>query len=99
PRPAVVAFLGVTACRAAFGRPGAKLGRQWERLGESVVWVLPSPSGLNAHYQLAGPANLCAEWRVAAEREPDPPSAPAPRGRHPSPAPARRRSPAPSDAP
>jgi TDG/mug DNA glycosylase family protein len=65
-RPAAVAFLGVTAYRTAFGRPGAKLGPQEDRLGESVVWVLPNPSGLNAHYQLAGLAKLYAELRVTA---------------------------------
>jgi TDG/mug DNA glycosylase family protein len=66
-RPRIVAFLGVTAYRTAFGQPGAKLGRQPDRLGESAVWVLPNPSGLNAHYQLAGLAQLYAELRRAAE--------------------------------
>jgi TDG/mug DNA glycosylase family protein len=47
-----VAFLGVTAYRAAFKHPKASLGRQTDRLGQSAVWVLPNPSGLNAHYQL-----------------------------------------------
>ncbi len=65
-RPATVAFLGVTAYRTAFGRPKAKLGQQEERIGESEVWVLPNPSGLNAHYQLAGLAKLYAELRRAA---------------------------------
>lgn len=66
-RPWVVAFLGVTAYRTAFGQPGAKLGPQEERIGESVLWVLPNPSGLNAHYQLAGLAELYAQlWRAAA---------------------------------
>jgi TDG/mug DNA glycosylase family protein len=64
-RPAAVAFLGVTAYRTAFGRPGAKLGRQEERMGASAVWVLPNPSGLNAHYQLADLAKLYAELRRA----------------------------------
>jgi TDG/mug DNA glycosylase family protein len=66
-RPAVVAFLGVTAYRTAFDRPGAALGRQEERIGESAVWVLPNPSGLNAHYQLADLAALYGELRGAAE--------------------------------
>jgi TDG/mug DNA glycosylase family protein len=65
-RPRVVAFLGVTAYRTAFGKKGAKLGRQGERLGESAVWVLPNPSGLNAHYRLADLAKLYAELRRAA---------------------------------
>ena len=67
-RPRVVAFLGVTAYRTAFARPGAKLGPQEERIRESAVWVLPNPRGLNAHYQLAGLAKLYAELRVAAGR-------------------------------
>ena len=50
--PVAVAFLGITAFRLAFGRPGAPVGRQPEDLGRTVVWVLPNPSGLNAHYQL-----------------------------------------------
>lgn len=51
-RPACVAVLGVTAYRAGFDRPGAVLGPQEEGLGPARLWVLPNPSGLNAHYQL-----------------------------------------------
>jgi TDG/mug DNA glycosylase family protein len=50
-RPSVVAVLGVTAYRVAFSRPKAVVGRQPERLTDVVLWVLPNPSGLNAHYQ------------------------------------------------
>jgi TDG/mug DNA glycosylase family protein len=67
-RPRVVAFLGVTAYRTAFGRPAAKLGPQAERIGQSALWVLPNPSGLNAHYQLPDLAKLYAELRRAAAR-------------------------------
>jgi TDG/mug DNA glycosylase family protein len=63
--PAVVAFLGITAYRTALDRKDAVLGRQPERLGESVLWVLPNPSGLNAHYRLADLARLFAELRQA----------------------------------
>ena len=52
-RPRVVAFLGIGAYRTAFGRPKAVLGLQEERLADSALWVLPSPSGLNANHQLA----------------------------------------------
>jgi len=52
-RPAVVAVLGIGAYRTAFGRPKAGPGLQPEHLAGAVVWVLPNPSGLNAHYQLA----------------------------------------------
>lgn len=64
-RPQFVAVLGVTAYRAAFARPAAVLGRQDEQLGEALIWVLPNPSGLNAHYQLKDLAGLFAELRQA----------------------------------
>jgi double-stranded uracil-DNA glycosylase len=51
-RPRVVAFLGMGAYRHAFGRPGAQLGPQAEPFEGAAVWVLPSPSGLNANYQM-----------------------------------------------
>ncbi len=47
--PGVVAIAGVTAYRSAFGRPGAVLGRQPESIGVAELWVVPNPSGLNAH--------------------------------------------------
>ncbi len=51
-KPRVVALLGIGAYRQAFARPRATLGAQVERIGESALWVLPSPSGLNANHQL-----------------------------------------------
>jgi double-stranded uracil-DNA glycosylase len=48
-QPRAVAVLGVTAYRQAFARPKATQGRQDELLGDSELWVLPNPSGLNAH--------------------------------------------------
>jgi len=62
-RPHKVAFLGVSTYRTAFGRPKASVGRQAERIGVSEVWVLPNPSGLNAHYQLAQLAAAYAQLR------------------------------------
>ena len=50
-RPRVLAVLGVGAYRTAFNQPKANLGQQPETIGETLVWVLPNPSGLNAHYQ------------------------------------------------
>lgn len=50
--PKWLAVVGVTAYRDAFGERTAKLGRQERRIGSSQVWVLPNPSGLNAHYTL-----------------------------------------------
>ncbi|NYJ08344.1 G/U mismatch-specific DNA glycosylase [Petropleomorpha daqingensis] len=62
-RPRAVAILGVTAWRAAFRRPKAVLGLQPERVGGAVTWVLPNPSGLNAHHQLPDLARLYAQVR------------------------------------
>lgn len=63
-RPRIVAFLGIEAYRHAFGRPLAQLGEQPERLEGARVWVLPNPSGLNAHYQLA---DLVRVYRALAD--------------------------------
>ena len=62
-RPRTVAVLGVTAYRTAFDRPAATIGPQPEPLGPSRLWVLPNPSGLNAHYQLPELATLFAQLR------------------------------------
>jgi TDG/mug DNA glycosylase family protein len=51
-RPRCVAVLGLQAYRTAFLRPNAAIGRQPERLGAALLWLLPNPSGLQAHYQL-----------------------------------------------
>ena len=51
-KPGTVAFLGLGAYRQAFGLPKARFGLQPERLEGARMWVLPSPSGLNASYQL-----------------------------------------------
>jgi TDG/mug DNA glycosylase family protein len=48
----VVAILGVTAYRTAFAAPRAVLGRQPEDLHGSQLWVVPNPSGRNAHAPL-----------------------------------------------
>jgi double-stranded uracil-DNA glycosylase len=50
-RPGIVAFLGLIAYRSAFDRPGASVGEQAERLGGARLWLLPNPSGAQAHYQ------------------------------------------------
>lgn len=62
-RPRKVAFLGVSTYRVAFDRPKASVGRQAERIGASEVWLLPNPSGLNAHYQLAALAVAYAQLK------------------------------------
>ena len=66
-RPRVLAVLGVGAYRTAFNQPKATVGRQEERIGDTVLWVLPNPSGLNAHYQSADLAKLFRELRDYAQ--------------------------------
>ncbi len=63
-RPRVLAVLGVGAYRTAFNQPKATMGRQEERIGDTVLWVLPNPSGLNAHYQAADLARLFRELKA-----------------------------------
>lgn len=48
-RPRVIAVAGITAYRTAFGRRKATTGRQEETIGGVPLWVVPNPSGLNAH--------------------------------------------------
>jgi TDG/mug DNA glycosylase family protein len=63
--PRFVAVLGVTAYRAGFARPDAVPGRQPDTIEGAAAWVLPSPSGLNAHYQADRLAELFGELRSA----------------------------------
>ena len=66
-QPRLVAVVGLTAYRTAFGRPRATMGLQPDALAGRPVWVLPNPSGLNAHYKPADFARLYAEARAFAE--------------------------------
>ena len=64
-RPRIVAIAGVTAYRTAFGLPRAATGLQPDPLGPARVWVLPNPSGLNAHTSvplLAQELRKLREW-------------------------------------
>ncbi len=63
--PRALAILGIGAYRGAFGRPEAKMGIQGETIGDTALWVLPNPSGLNAHYSVAKIAAMMAELRAA----------------------------------
>jgi TDG/mug DNA glycosylase family protein len=65
-RPAVVAVAGVTAYRTAFGQRKATTGLQPARWGDSEVWVVPNPSGLNAHETVETLATAYAEPARAA---------------------------------
>jgi TDG/mug DNA glycosylase family protein len=66
-KPRFVAILGLGAYRQAFERPSARIGEQAEGLGAARLWVLPNPSGLNAHFAPADFATLFRELRLAGE--------------------------------
>ena len=67
-RVRVVAFLGITAYRVAFDEKAARIGPQERTLEGARVWVLPNPSGLNAHYRLSDFVRMFREVREDAER-------------------------------
>ena len=62
-KPQTLAVLGIGAYRTAFNKPKAKLGLQEEGIAETRIWLLPNPSGLNAHYQAVDLAALFRELR------------------------------------
>lgn len=62
--PEVVAVVGITAYRIAFHKPDAAPGDQGEKLVDSALWMVPNPSGLNAHHQVE---SLAAWYRAAAD--------------------------------
>jgi TDG/mug DNA glycosylase family protein len=63
-RPAWLAVLGIGAYRTAFGRKNVHIGPQADAVGDTGVWVLPNPSGLNAHFQLP---DLAAQFALLRE--------------------------------
>lgn len=60
-KPAIVAILGVTAYRSSFRDKKAQIGRQPRTLAGARLWILPNPSGLNAHWTLA---TITAEFKA-----------------------------------
>jgi TDG/mug DNA glycosylase family protein len=65
-RPRFTAVVGLGAYRVAFDDPEAKVGEQERTIGETRLWVLPNPSGLNAHYDLKRLGEVFGELRRAA---------------------------------
>ncbi len=63
-RPTVVAFVGIGPYRIVSGIKDARVGLQEDLFGGSHAWVLPNPSGLNAHYLPATLAQLFGELRL-----------------------------------
>jgi len=68
-QPQVVAILGISAYRIAFAKRAVTLGQQTDQLAHAVVWVLPNPSGLNAHYQLTDLAQHFRILRQSVDRD------------------------------
>jgi TDG/mug DNA glycosylase family protein len=66
--PRLIAVLGIGAYRLAFGRADAVLGPQAETIGGRPAWVLPNPSGLNAHYGLEALTQHFRALRESARR-------------------------------
>ena len=66
-KPRFLAVLGLGAYRVGFGVKKAAVGLQPETIGETKVWLLPNPSGLNAHYQLTDLAREFRRLRNAAK--------------------------------
>ena len=69
-RPAAVGIVGITAYRVAFASPRAAIGRQpdW---GPVLVWALPNPSGLNAHWSLDAMVAEFGRFKLAVATRPE----------------------------
>jgi TDG/mug DNA glycosylase family protein len=65
--PRWLAVVGITAYRTAFANPQAVVGAQTLRIGQTRVWALPNPSGLNAHWQLPAMVEEFARLRAASD--------------------------------
>lgn len=70
-RPRWLAVVGVGAYRVAFAERRAAVGRREITVGETGVWVLPNPSGRNAHHTPADLAEAFGRLRTVARPEPD----------------------------
>lgn len=67
-QPQFLAVLGLGAYRAAFDSPRASVGRQEQKIADTILWILPNPSGLNANYQTKDLTRLFSELKVAATK-------------------------------
>lgn len=66
-QPQVLALLGISAYRVAFEKPTAGIGIQEQTIGNTKLWVLPNPSGLNAHFPPWKLAEVYQELRLFVE--------------------------------
>ncbi|MFD3512988.1 G/U mismatch-specific DNA glycosylase [Streptomyces sp. NPDC058657] len=67
--PRWLAVVGVTAYRTAFEEKKAQIGPQERTIGDTRIWALPNPSGLNAHWSLEAMAEEYGRLRAAAGAE------------------------------
>lgn len=68
-RPRWLGVVGIAAYRTGFERPNAVIGEQPERIGDTRIWLLPNPSGLNANHQPADLARIFGElYRASRQR-------------------------------
>jgi TDG/mug DNA glycosylase family protein len=65
--PGFLAVLGLGAYRVAFNKPKSVVGKQQEQIGDTILWVLPNPSGLNANYQREDLVKLFRELKAAVD--------------------------------
>jgi TDG/mug DNA glycosylase family protein len=70
-RPGILAIVGLSAYRLAFDEANATCGLQARTLGSTRIWLLPNPSGLNAHHQGPVLRDLFADLRVFSSLGPD----------------------------
>jgi double-stranded uracil-DNA glycosylase len=66
-KPLTLAVLGVEAYRVAFAMPEARIGVQREKIGSTSVWIVPNPSGINAHYRIEDIISILMELHAFAE--------------------------------
>jgi double-stranded uracil-DNA glycosylase len=67
-KPKILAVLGLAAYRTAFEHSEATAGRQKEKIDDTMIWVLPNPSGLNANYQQDDLNRLFKELKTASDK-------------------------------
>jgi len=66
-KPKMLAVVGIGAYKTAFQKPKARIGLQEETFGDTLIWLLPNPSGLNANYQIDDLVRLFRELKSAVD--------------------------------
>jgi TDG/mug DNA glycosylase family protein len=66
-KPRFLAICGIVAYRVGFERNKAMVGLQEDRIGDTAIWLLPNPSGLNAFHQPSIMNQMFTDFRVALE--------------------------------